>query len=151
MIRNSTLKYLAAQKKKDAKVLLKKNRNAAAVYLMGYALELSLKRQIAIWLGLMHGFPESPSEFKLYFQEISNYNSYNPEKAISTLRQLKNHNLNQLITLSGQESRIKALLGSEWHIANTWNPENRYKVQKFGNQKASAFIIAAKTILNEIT
>ena len=41
-----TMDYLIAQRSRDALALNKVNRNSAAIYLMGYALELALKRKI---------------------------------------------------------------------------------------------------------
>jgi hypothetical protein len=51
MILLGTLKYLAAQKQNDAQVLFRHQRNAGAIYRMGYAIELSLKRKLSHTLG----------------------------------------------------------------------------------------------------
>jgi len=56
------LKYLSAQKVKDAQVLFRHGRNNGAIYLMGYALEFSLKRKIIQTFGFAQGFPEKRSE-----------------------------------------------------------------------------------------
>ena len=78
-----------------------------AGYLCGYAVELALKARICKTLN-WPGFPEKPSEFQ-------NFASF------------KTHKLDVLLTLSGQEQRIKSENFSDWSAVATWDPEARYR------------------------
>ena len=150
MISIITLQYLTAQNQKDAEALYKQNRNTAAIYLMGYALELGFKRKIVHTLGFVHGFPESPIDFNLYTSQIAAFNAISTGVTLNQLRQIKNHNLNQLIIFSGAESKIKSLFLADWHVVQGWNPEDRYKIKRFKRLQVSDFIRSVKVILREI-
>lgn len=89
MITQSTFKYLASQKQKDAFALFRQERYSAAVYLMGYALKFSLKRKISQTLGFSKGFPESANELSIYSRQISTFNSISTGVRLTQLRQIK--------------------------------------------------------------
>jgi hypothetical protein len=138
MIDLRALKYLSSQKRKDAETLFRLRRNNGAIYLMGYALEFSFKRKVCQTLGFNNGFPESRNELNLY--SIS----------LTQLRQIKNHDLDQLLIYSGAQTRIINTYWQEWLAVRCWNPENRYRIQRFTNSKAVSFIKASRLILKEI-
>ena len=98
---------MARARLKDAEVLTKWRRYDGAVYLCGYAVEMSLKARICQTLKWT-GFPETPKEFEGY----------------STFR---THDLDRLLHLSGVESKIKTKHFAEWSIVATWDPSARYR------------------------
>ena len=128
MIALDTLKYLSGQKLRDARVLFHNNRNAGAVYLMGYVLELSFKRKVCQTIGFSHGFPESTADFHTYTNQIQRF-TINTGIGLTQLKQIKNHDLNMLLTFSGIESIILSSYNDDWRRVKDWNPENRYKSQ----------------------
>jgi|SRR5271156_1446865 len=150
MVLPKTLKYLSIQKQKDAHALLQKRRNNAAIYLMGYALELALKRKITQTLGFNQGFPEIKPDFDQYSIQIATFNTINSGIQLNRLKQIKSHGLSQLLTYSGAEVRIITHYYKEWLVVKDWNPENRYKIKRYSGVKAKNFIYSAKKILVEI-
>jgi hypothetical protein len=148
MVSTAVLTYLIGQKKKDAKVLLKNGRHAAAVYLMGYVLEYALKRKICSTLMFTHGFPESGAELHTYITALN----ANPAIVVNPvtftdIREIRNHDLNKLLVYSGAELRVKSNFFSDWSNVASWNPENRYVRQHFSKVKAAQFIRSAnKTV-----
>lgn len=150
MIPEFTLKYLASQKLKDAKVLRQHNRKAAAVYLMGYAVEFNLKRKIIRTMGFNKGFPETHIEFNSYSKQVMGFNSLSTGIQISNLRQLKNHNLGQLIDYTGVASRIMSKYSTEWFTVASWNPENRYKWKRYNESAFQLFMNSAEFIIREL-
>ena len=151
MVSPNTLKYLSNQKQKDAHVLLQKRRNNAAIYLMGYALEFALKRKVSMTLGFNQGFPEINSDFTQYSNQISVFNTISSGIQLTQLRQIKNHDLNQLLTYSGAEARIIASHYNDWLVVKDWNPENRYKIKRYTSVKTKSFITSVKKILMQIS
>ena len=151
MISLRNLKYLSAQKINDADTLLRHARNNGAIYLMGYALELSLKRTISLIFGFAQGFPETGPDFNLYARQINHLHSLNIGIRISNVRQFRIHDLDILLDYSGQRLRIDSLLFSEWRIVNKWTPGNRYVRTHVTAQRAHDFIQAAKLIIHEIS
>lgn len=149
MVTLSTLQYLAAQKLKDAAVLFQKSRNAGAIYLMGYALEFALKRRISLTLNFSNGFPESNAELNIYAKQIAAFNSINAGTQLTHIKQIRNHNLQQLLTFSGSEARIMPY-SDHWEIVKSWNPEKRYLRLRFTKDKAEQFLHSARIILNQI-
>lgn len=149
MIPVSTLKYLITQKTKDAQSLFSDNRNASAIYLMGYAVEYALKRKICATLNFYNGFPENNTELRNY---ISYWASTGTPSRISfnQIREIRHHDLETLLTYSGAEPTIKALFLDEWEAIVYWNPENRYKIQRVSKDKAEKFIKSAKKIIREL-
>ena len=150
MINLSVLKYLSSQKRKDAEGLYRLKRNNGAIYLMGYALEFSFKRKVCQTLGFNNGFPESNSELNFYTPQIALFNSISTSISLTQLRQIKNHNLDQLLIYSGAQTRITNSYWHEWLIVRCWNPENRYRVQRFTDGKTVKFMQASRLILQEI-
>jgi hypothetical protein len=149
MIALATLKYLSGQKLKDAEILFHNNRNAGAVYLMGYALELSFKRKICQTLGFMNGFPETTTDFSSYAVQINSF-IMNTGASLTQLRQIKNHDLNMLLLFSGTQSIIGTLYAKDWLRVKDWNPEMRYKRHYVSKVDAEKYLAAAKKILKEI-
>ena len=97
---------MARARLKDADVLTKGRRYDGAVYLCGYAVEMSLKARICQTLK-WPGFPKTNSEFR-------DYNTF------------KTHDLDRLLHLSGVESKIKTKYFAEWSIVAKWDPRARY-------------------------
>jgi hypothetical protein len=149
MIAIATLKYLAAQKQKHAEVLLHNNRNTGAIYLMGYALELSFKRKICQTLGFINGFPETITDFSFYAVQINSF-TMNTGRSLTHLKQIKNHDLNMLLTFSGVQSIISTSHSNDWLRVKDWNPESRYKREYITKLRSGKFIASAKVILKEI-
>ena len=96
------IKDLAKARHKDARVLLLGKRYESAMYLCGYAVELSLKARICRTLKWA-GYPATAREF-------DNYKSF------------KTHNLSVLLHLSGIEERINRDLLKEWSVVAQWSP-----------------------------
>jgi hypothetical protein len=150
MIDLKALKYLASQKRKDAEILFRLRRNNGAIYMMGYALEFSFKRKVCQTLGFNNGFPESSAELSFYAPQIVQFNLISPAISLTQLRQIKNHDLNQLLIFSGAQTRIINFYLSEWLLVNNWSPENRYRIQRFTYDKTANFMKASRLILKEI-
>lgn len=150
MIPLANLKYLSAQKVKDADILLRNGRNNGAIYLMGYALEFSLKRKISQSFGFTQGFPETGAELNAYARHFNRQHIPTTDIPLPSLHQIRHHRLNDLLAYSGLQPRIIARLYPEWLIVNTWNPEHRYIRTRITAQRAGNFLRAAKCILAEI-
>lgn len=150
MIDTKILQKLSAQRVKDSMVLLKGKRHDTAVYLMGYALEIGFKKKICHTLGFTNGFPDLAPDYKGYSTQIATFNAISTGIKLNNVRDIRNHNLNNLLILSGAEARIKTHYLNEWLIVQHWNPEDRYKIQKLSLDDANSFIQAAKKILKEI-
>lgn len=151
MIALTTLKYLATQKSKDAEVLFQGNRFNGAVYMMGYALEFSLKRKLSITLGFNNGFPESNPEMRHYYNsQLAVFNSIGTGISLNQVSQIRNHKLVELLKFSGVEPRIVASYYHEWALVCNWNPEKRYIRQNWTAQKAMDFMNSARKILKQI-
>lgn len=150
MILAGTLNYLAAQKGKDAETLFRHDRNAGAIYLMGYAIELSLKRKLSNTLGFNSGFPETAADFALYTVQINQFHAMNTGIQLTRVRQIRTHVLGDLLTFSGAEARIVANCLPEWLIVKAWNPEDRYVRRRIPKRQADEFMRSAKRILQEI-
>src|SRR6266436_5744665 len=131
MLTRAELRKIARARVNDAKVLLSGKRYDGAVYLCGYAVEIALKARIVATTGLA-GFPETIAEFKAH-------------------KNLKIHDLDQLLALSGRERRVKNKHFAEWSGVAQWEPEVRYRrvgLVKLGD--ASAMIRATDHILRVI-
>ena len=107
MILIDELLAIATARLEDVDVLLKQDRLDGAEYLCGYAVELALKARICRTLNWA-GFPETKSEF----QDFASF---------------KTHKLVVLLSLSGQEERIKRDHLSEWSVVEKWDAEARYR------------------------
>ncbi len=108
MISTIELKKIASARLKDAEVLYKDSRYDGAVYLCGYAIEITLKAKICKTLK-WGGFPSTNAEFK-------------------GLQSFKTHSLELLLSLSGQEVKIKTGYLADWSIVVNWDSETRYSV-----------------------
>jgi HEPN domain-containing protein len=89
MLDRKDIKNLAKARHEDARVLLLGKRYESAMYLCGYAIELSLKARICRTLKWV-GYPATAREF-------GDYKSF------------KTHNLNVLLRLSGIDDKVKKL------------------------------------------
>jgi hypothetical protein len=136
MISRQTLKEIATTKLIDSKILFNANKFDTSLYLVGYSIELALKSKICKILKLDNGFPENKFEFQEYI--TSNDNDLGNE--IRHLKQIRNHNLQDLLYYSGQEFIVKAELLEEWTNILFWSPELRYK-QNIGDKKFNEEII----------
>jgi len=130
MITKSELKRMAKAKLKDAEILFRNRRYDNAIYLCGYAVELTLKARICATLK-WRDFPEKAKDFH-------------------HLTSLKTHNLDILLRLSGIEEKIRADTAhfQTWSVVQTWNPESRYhRVGSTNRITADTMIESVKTIL----
>lgn len=128
MISIEDLLGIAAARLEDAAVLFTNDRTDGAAYLCGYVVELALKARICKTLNWT-GFPEKRSEFE-------NYSSF------------KTHKLDVLLSLSGQEQRIKNDHFSEWSAVASWDPEARYRaVGQVDTMPVALMLASAETLL----
>jgi hypothetical protein len=139
MLAKSTINFLITSRLKDAKALLKLKRNVASVYLLGYSIELTLKRKICNNFLFINGFPETKAE-------LDSYGSF-PFK----INEIKTHDLNKLLFYSGRDSLIKSNYLKEWEIVSTWSSESRYQKKIIHNITATKFYKAASTIIKTIS
>ncbi len=131
MILIDDLMAMAWARLDDVQVLWENGRFDAARYLCGYIVELALKARICRTLG-WKGFPDSRSEFE-------------------NLTSFKTHRLDVLLSLSGQEQRIKAEALREWSEVASWDPELRYHVVgEAERERVVAMMIASATLLKVI-
>ena len=131
MISTSDLKKIAVARLKDAEILYIGGRYDGAVYLCGYAVELTLKAKICKTLK-WSGFPATNAEFK-------------------GLQSFKTHSLELLLSLSGQEVKIKTRYLADWSIVVNWDSETRYSVIGTATKiDASNMIESAKIIIKAL-
>jgi hypothetical protein len=151
MISIVTLQFLITQKIKDSEVLLKNNRNAGAVYLMGYAIELALKKKISLTLGFNAGFPENRQEFNSYMNSLVLFHNPSIGTFPTQLKQIKCHELDDLLTFSGADMRVKNSTYKEWLCIKDWHPERRYRRHRISSKKGKGFVKAAKKVLKHFS
>jgi len=131
MISTRELKEIASARLKDAELLYKGKRYDGAVYLCGYAVELTLKAKICKILK-WSGFPSTSSEFQPF-------------------QSFKTHRLDILLSLSGQQSKITTVYLADWSIVASWDSETRYSVIGTATQNnASDIIESAKIIIKAL-
>jgi len=119
---------IAEARLRDASVLFENDRPDGAGYLCGYVVELALKARICRTLN-WRGFPDKPGEFE-------------------NLRSFRTHKLDVLLSLTGQEQRIKAENFSEWSAVATWDPEARYRpIGQVDTAKVALMLFSAATLL----
>lgn len=147
MISKSHLRELIDQRLKDAEALFSKRRYSSAIYMAGYALELTLKLKICKLFRFVQGFPENTTDFAFY-QNISRQPALS--ETILRVRDIRNHDLSKLLFYSGAEYFIKLNFLDEWSLAVTWTPEMRYKVLKFRRDDAASKIRAVSTLIKHI-
>lgn len=127
MIAADDLKRLARGRLRDAKALFRAGRYDAAAYICGYAVEVALKARICRTLKWA-GFPESNKEFEHY-------------------QSFKTHRLSTLLSLSGQEERIRARYLSEWTRVLPWDPAIRYKLIGTTRREEARLMLEAVRVL----
>jgi len=115
----------ARQYLQDAQILINGKRYEGAVYLLGYVLELSLKRAICKCL---------------------DWQEYPPEGKWDNYRTFKSHNLVVLLSLSRKEKMVRKTLFTEWSNVSQWDPGTlRYRSKKFPKNDT---IILYRSVLN---
>lgn len=128
MISLTDLEAIAQARLEDARALLKKERYDGAVYVCGYAVEVALKAKVCRVLNWQE-FPQTSGEFKAY-------------------RSFQTHELEVLLRLSGQETRIKQEHFELWNVVAVWKAESRYNViGTVGQAEAAAMIAAVDSLL----
>lgn len=131
MILRLDLNKIAAARLKDAEILYKGKRYDGAVYLCGYAIEIALKNRICRTLKWI-GFPSTNREFE-------------------GLQSFKTHRLELLLSLSGQETKIRSKYLAEWSVVAKWEPEIRYSLIGTVTQTDALNIIeSAKVIIKAL-
>ena len=127
MLRRNDIRKIAKARLKDAQALFGARRYDGAVYLCGYAVELGLKCRICRSLK-WDAFPSTQNEF-------GNYKTF------------KTHNLDVLLDLSGEESKIKTDFLAEWSAVAEWDPEVRYNPSGIISRSDAQAMITATTAL----
>jgi HEPN domain-containing protein len=127
MLERKDIKNLAKARHEDARVLLLGKRYESAMYLCGYAIELSLKARICRTLKWV-GYPATAREFEDY-------------------KSFKTHNLNVLLRLSGIDDKVKKTLFTEWTAVAQWTPESRYRRTGMATPAEAALMIASTEVL----
>ena len=131
MIAIDELDLISKARLEDAEALFQAGRYDAAIYLCGYAVELTLKARICRTLGWA-GYPETNSEFRDY-------------------RTYRTHNLNVLLHLSGIEAHLMANFRGEWASISNWNPELRYlPIGSASVERALSMIESTRVLVEEI-
>jgi len=129
MLKRTELKKIAQARIEDGEILLNSHRYDGAIYLCGYAVEISLKERICRTLG-WDGYPSTTKEF-------TNYQSF------------RTHNLDVLLRLSGSEHKIRTEFLAEWSAVAEWDPEIRYKpIGSATKQGAELMIESSKKLLS---
>jgi HEPN domain-containing protein len=131
MILRADLRRLARARLQDARVLYRGGRYDGAVYLCGYAVEMALKERMCRTLG-WPDFPSTDAEFK-------------------NLTNLRTHNFDVLLRLSGTEARIRTRHVLSWSRVASWAPDLRYRpVGSVTAVQARDMIAAVATLLRTI-
>ena len=131
MIAVAELGRLVRARLRDAEVLFGAKRYDGAVYLVGYAVEIALKRRICRTLK-WPGFPETRAEFEGYAS-------------------FRTHRLGVLLRLSAREEPVKTKHLVEWSVISAWDPETRYRqVGAVQKQDARLMIDSAKSLLKAL-
>lgn len=146
MISKDKLKQIAFNKIEASKTLFEAEKFDNSVYLIGYAIELSLKFKICNIFKLDEGFPETKAEFENYILK----SDIELGSEINNLKEIKNHNLQKILFYSGEEYKIKTELIDEWATISIWKPEMRYDLDFIDKIENSKILISAEKILNSI-
>ena len=121
MIARADLRRIARMRLRDAEVLFKGRRFDGAIYVCGYAVELTLKARICTTLRWA-GFPSTGGEFK-------NYGSF------------KIHDFEVLLRLGGREAVVRSAHVTDWSVVMTWEPEFRYHLPGATTRPTAASMI----------
>lgn len=128
MLTISDLQEIAQERLEEANVLFGANKYDGAMYLCGYAVEVTLKARICQTLD-WNGYPSTRKEFQ-------NYQSF------------RTHKLEVLLRLSGIENKIITGFLVEWSVVADWDPEMRYRpIGHVSQTKAKSMIDSARTLL----
>lgn len=120
----------ARQYLQDAQILINERRYEGAAYLLGYVIELSLKKAICKSL---------------------DWQEYPPGNKWDTYKTFKSHNLDILLSLSGKEKKIRKNLFTEWTSVSQWNPETlRYTHQKIPKNDMTIMYRSVKNIIKAL-
>jgi HEPN domain-containing protein len=130
MILIDDLLAIARARLEDVAVLLSNTRTDGAEHLCGYAVELALKARICRTLN-WPGFPETRSEF----QDFASF---------------RTHKLVVLLSLTGQEERIKREHLFEWSAVEKWDPESRYRRVGYANFEQVALMWGSAETLMKV-
>ncbi|SIN78465.1 HEPN domain-containing protein [Chitinophaga niabensis] len=147
MLLKKVLKRIAENRLKDSNVLLRNKRYNAAIYLAGYAIELMLKLKICHIFRFKHGFPENEIEFNTC-KDAASFAFFST--AIAKLKQIKHHNLAELLRYSGKEITIFTKCSSEWAGILNWGPNHRYSSKIVRKATAAEFIRNCKIIIENL-
>lgn len=127
MLTEKTLRTIAKARLGDALVLAQSERYDGAIYLSGYAIEISLKARICKTLN----WTEYPSK--------GDYQSF------------RTHKFEVLLHLSGIENKIKTKYLADWSEVIQWNPDARYKaIGTASKDDADSMIDSVKSLLDGI-
>ncbi len=109
MLSFTDLRNMARGRIEDAEALLAARRYDGAAYIVGYAVEYALKARIGTYYLGNPGWPETQDEF-------------------SALKNLQSHKLENLLRLSGRDTRVAKRYKREWSfLTSKWAPEIRYR------------------------
>ena len=145
MISKPDLKTLSNRYLLDGKVLLNNRRYATAIYVSGYAVELALKYKICRLLRFGNGYPETVQEFNLYARGRLKFTG----TTIRDIRDLKIHDLSDLLFYSGEQIQFTTHLVSEWDIVKSWDVFMRYNPGIVRKVRAELFYTAARKLTTE--
>ncbi|MBI4458080.1 HEPN domain-containing protein [Candidatus Uhrbacteria bacterium] len=107
MLNQEELKDLAKARLEEARILHDNSKYDGAVYLCGYAIELTLK--YVVLRDRLWGFPEEQDEFKLY-------------------EEAKTHDLEKLLRLADKMQLLNdRTFQIPWNYVNNWRSEFRYR------------------------
>jgi hypothetical protein len=128
MLTISELQQIAQERIEESNVLFGANKYDGAMYLCGYAVEVTLKARICQTLD-WNGYPSTRKEFQ-------NYHSF------------RTHKLDVLLTLSGIKNKIRTGFLAEWSVVASWEPEMRYRpIGHVSQTDAKSMIDLARTLL----
>lgn len=141
-VRMLTLRGLAKEKLKEARVLFVSDKLHGAKYLAGYAVEHAVKYRICRHLGW------------------SSYPPLNPRSSTKVaswdgLASLKTHDLQTLLLFTGSLDTIfhDAVLAAAWDDVKGWESEMRYeaiKTQRAEKAKLKSFLDSAAIIMRSL-
>lgn len=132
MENSQEIRDLANRRIEEAKVLVANNYFEGAVYIAGYAIELTLKAKICDLLDIPNLFNFGNNDIKATY-----------------IRGYKSHDLEQLILLSGLRNKFQTAKGENvklfenWSVICEWSEEKRYcKCGTESADEANKFITA---------
>lgn len=147
MLTRSNLKKISESRLREAGILIKHKRYSAAVYMAGYAVELKLKLKICEVCGFKRGYPKFENEFNAY-RNTSSQAFFRLD--ITRLRQLKIHDLNNLLKYSGKQLDIFNHFSTEWSVIKNWSPQQRYSTRVIRKATADEFLKCCSIIIENL-